>query len=86
MWSLPLTPAKTFLTGVDEVDDIRHDGPSYRGSQKPIVGVSDAKGTGVGDEAGEFFREDEEETVVEAIRGGMTPHDGLKNVVEDGGG
>jgi hypothetical protein len=70
------TGQKTFLTRVDKVDDSRHDGPRYCGGQESVVGVSDTKGTGVGDKTGNFFWEEKEETVVETIRGGMTPRDG----------
>ena len=67
------TGQKTFLTGVDKINNGRHDCPGYRGSQEPVVSVGDTKRAGVRNEAGELFRKKEEEAMVEAFRGGYGP-------------
>ena len=60
---------KAFLRGVNVGINGWHDAPSYARREDPVVCVGDAEGAGVGDEPSEFFGEEEEETVVETVRG-----------------
>ena len=67
------TGQKPFLAGRDVGADGRHNAACNARSKKPVVSVGDRKGAGVGDEAGEFFWEEEEETVVKTVRGVVSP-------------
>ena len=48
---------ETFLGGVGQLDDSRHDGPRYSSSKDAIVRIGDTKGTSVGDEPSVLFGE-----------------------------
>ena len=63
--SSALAPEKALLARFNEVDHTGHDKGSNSGGQEPVVGVSDADGTGVRDKARGFFRNKEEDSMVE---------------------
>jgi hypothetical protein len=62
--SAVLAPEKTFLGWVNEVNNGRHDGVGYRGGEDSVVGVGNAYGPSISDEAGGFFWEEEKKRVV----------------------
>jgi hypothetical protein len=67
-----LLPKKTLLGGLDEVRERRHEEVGDGGGQDPVISIRNADGAGIRNQAGVFFREEEEEAVIEA-RGGVWP-------------
>lgn len=76
---------KAFLGWFQKFKDRRHNGPSNRGRQEPIITVGDTDGASVRDEAGSLLRDKEEKAFVEVGRRRLARRDRFEDCEEDRG-
>ena len=63
---------KTFLNGTNVAINSRHDATGNSRGKKPVVGVSNTEGAGVGEEARLLFRKEKKDPEVEPLGGEVT--------------